>query len=157
LKDVSSYATFLHNLLHLAIQVAQRNRLFSLFFVHIDGRRIELRNSAQVRANLCRNLCRASKPWYYWLCGFAAQVAQVFFDILFPGDLCSEWYIGKKVCNLCRYLPYLVQTPAAQGFAGCTGSCTGSCTGVGLRTFTFNCRLRHCKAVSAPFLRCVIL
>ena len=157
MKDVSSYAIFLHNLLHLAIQVAQRNRLFSLFFVHIDGRCIELRNSAQVRANLCRNLCKASKPWYYWLCGFAAQVAQVKLDILFPGDLCSEWYIGKKVCNLCRCLPYLVQTPAAQGFAGCTGCVHRFLHRCRLQTFTFNCRLRHCKAVSAPFLRCVIL
>ena len=135
MKDVSSYATFLHNLLHLAIQVAQRNRLFSLFFVHIDGRRIELRNSAQVRANLCTNLCRASKPRYYWLCGFAAQVAQVKLDILFPGDLCSRWYIGKKVCNLCRYLLYLAQSLVWRAFRGCTGSCTGSCTGVVCRPF----------------------
>ena len=111
----------------------QRNKACS--FVHIDNRCIELRNSAQVRANLCSNLCRASKPWYCWLCGFAAQVAQVKLDILFPGDLCSRWYIGKKVCNLCRYLPYLVQSLVWRAFRGCTGSCTGSCTGVGLQTF----------------------
>ena len=98
---------------------------FSLFFVHIDNRCIELCKSAQVRANLCTNLCRASKPYVLYVSEITAQVAQVFFDILFPGDLCSRWYIGKKVCNLCRYLPYLVQMPAAQGFAGCTGSCTG--------------------------------
>ena len=42
------------------------------------------------------------------------------FGILFSGGFNVRGFYSKVVCNLCRYLPYLVQTPAGQGFAGCT-------------------------------------
>jgi hypothetical protein len=42
------------------------------------------------------------------------------FDILFSGCLIVRRVYRNVVCYLCMALPYLVQTPAGQGFAGCT-------------------------------------
>ena len=43
------------------------------------------------------------------------------FDILFSECFSFERLYRNVVCYLCTALPYLVQTPAAQGFAVCTG------------------------------------